>query len=90
MNAPLSLPVKMNTAAALQMVEDLRKIDGDFDLDASQSTSIGALCLQALVAASRTAKASGVAFRLTGVSEALETQMSVMGVTPKDLVESVI
>ena len=39
MNAPLSLPVKMNTAAALQMVEDLRKIDGDFDLDASQSTS---------------------------------------------------
>ena len=42
------------------------------------------------VRAWRTAKMRGNTFRLSGVTETVETQMGVMGVSPQDLMESVI
>lgn len=90
MSAVLSLPAKMNTAAAEQLVADLRSVDGNFVLDATETTYVGALCMQALVAASRHAATTGASFEITGVSEAVEQQFAVMGVSPKNLMEAAI
>ena len=90
MSTVLKLPAKLNTAAAAQLVVDLKYVDGNFTLDATQTTFVGALCMQALVAASRSAKKSGVSFEITGLSQAVEQQMAVMGVTPQGLMESTL
>lgn len=90
MSTVLALPAKLNTAAAPQLVVDLKKIDGNLTLDATQTKFVGALCLQALVAASRSAKSSGTSFEITGLSQAVEQQMAVMGVTPQRLMESTL
>ncbi len=87
MSAPLQLPAKLDLPASLQLVGDLREIDGDMHIDASNVTHMGALCLQALIAAARKAKGAGSKFEITGISEKVAAQLAAMGTSPEHLAE---
>ncbi len=89
MSEPLVLPAKLDLAVAMKLVSDLRAMDGDMTIDASNVTHLGALSLQALIAASRHAKTSGHSFEIRNIHEKALDQMRVMGITPEQLMEGV-
>ena len=56
-------------------------------LDLGAVSHMGALCLQAALAAARSARGSGRSFALINVSDAVLGQLSAMGFTPETLAE---
>ena len=90
MSEPLKLPARLDLSAANDLVESLRKVEGDILLDASEVSHLGALCLQSLVAASRKASANGHKFQMDGASDKVLEQMKYMGATPDQLAEGTI
>ncbi|THH38477.1 anti-sigma factor antagonist [Aliishimia ponticola] len=90
MSEPLHLPERLDLAAATKLATDLRAMDGDITLDASQVKHLGALCLQTLVAASRKAKAGGHSFALTDTPEKVLHQLEFMGASPEQLREGAL
>ena len=90
MSDPLQLPERLDLSTALQLVSDLREIDGDVKIDAAKVTHLGALCLQALLAASRDANAKGHTFDIPGLSEKATEQLGFMGITPEQLMEGAL
>lgn len=89
MSTALKLPPKLDLSAATQLVSDLRAIEGDMHIDASEVTHMGSLCLQALIAAARHANASDNIFEISNFTQRALDQLSVMGVTPENLMEGV-
>lgn len=87
MTRPYKLPARLALPQAMQLVGDLRKIDGDLRIDATEVTHLGALCLQALIAASRRARDAGHRFEMIGVSDRILAQMKVMGTSPEKMME---
>ncbi len=87
MTGKYKLPARMDLSVAMQLVGDLRKLDGDIRIDASGVTHMGALCLQALIAAARKANATGHTFEMSGVTDKVLDQMKVMGTAPDQLME---
>lgn len=85
----VKLPTKLDLSAAMPLVSDLKGIEGDMHLDATDVNHMGALCLQALIAASRHAKANGHTFKISNVSDKVVDQMALMGLTPENLMEGV-
>ena len=87
MTGVLKLPAKIDLTATDQLVSDLRALEGDIAIDASEVTHLGTLGLQALIAASRSAHAAGHAFSFTSVTDRMKEQMQVMGTSPEKLME---
>lgn len=87
MSDPLTLPARLDLSAVTQLVTDLRAMEGDIRVDASEVSHLGALCLQALIAASRQAHANGHIFEISGASEKVVGQMQFMGLAPQQLME---
>ena len=87
MSGAVSLPARIDLPAAMRLVVQLREVGGPVVVDGSAVTHLGALGLQALVAASRDANKRGDTFELTNGSEKMVEHMAIMGVSPEQLVE---
>jgi chemotaxis protein CheX len=90
MTWPLKLPARLDLAQALPLVSTMREMDGDVEVDASEVRHLGALCLQALIAAARKATADGHRFVMIGATDKVLEQMKVMGTSPETLMEGPI
>ena len=82
------LAPKLDQKAAIALAEELRARRGaDLCLDARDTTHVGALAVQVVLAAARTWARDGRALHLVGVSDACVDQLSLLGFTPETLVE---
>lgn len=57
----------------------------DVEIDLGAVSQIGALCLQVLISAAKTATAHNTAFSITGCATRVRDQMAAMGVPPENL-----
>lgn len=87
MSGTITLPARLDLPAATRLVAELKQIEGPIVVDGAEVKHLGALGLQALVAASRATHARGDPFDLTNGSEKMIEHMAIMGVTPEQLVE---
>ena len=91
MSEPLKLSSRLDLSAASDLKTSLVKVSGNnVILDFSEVKVLGALCLQVIIAASRAAKANDLEFSLINLSERVEDQLRIVGVTPQDLSEGAI
>lgn len=87
MTGTVTLPARLDLPAATRLVSELRQIDGPIVVNGAEVKHLGALGLQALVAASRAAHARGATFEVSNGSEKMIEHMATMGVTPEQLME---
>ena len=87
MSGTLTLPARMDLPAAVRLVSELREIDGPICVDGRDVTHLGALGLQAMVAASRAANGRGDTFEIKNPSEKMIEHMLFMGVSPAEITE---
>ena len=87
MSEAVSLPARVDLPAATRLVAELRDVQGPVVVDAREVTHLGVLGLQALVAASRDAHSRGNTFMMSECSDKMIEHMTIMGVTPEQLVE---
>lgn len=90
MSDVIKLPARLDLPAAVRLVNELREVSGSISVDASEVSHMGALGLQALVAASRDAKTRGDTFEILGSSDKVLKQMKIMGTAPEQLMEGKI
>jgi chemotaxis protein CheX len=86
MNDPLSLPARFDSASVQAFTESLKTLRAQpLALDGSRVTTVGALAVQALIAARLEWQQDEVDFRLAGPSEALLEACRVLGVAPAEI-----
>jgi len=90
MSDVFQLPPKLDLSTVSQLVTDLKAIDGDVLLDATEVKQLGSLCLQAIIASARDAKTRGAKFEIQNGSDALRHQIEILGVTPDSFMEGTI
>ena len=91
MSEPVKLPTRLDLSAASDLKTTLvQASDKGIVLDFSEVKVLGALCLPVIIAASRVAKTNGLQFSLINLSERVEDQMRIVGVTPQDISEGAI
>lgn len=79
---------RLNLPAAAGLHADLlERANQDITVDMSSVTQIGALCLQVLIAAGKTACAAGNTMQLININDTVRAQLGVMGMTPETIVE---
>ena len=84
MTEPIVPASKLDLSAANDLATQLRQRDkGDIVVDMSQVTHLGALCMQTLISASGSLATKSRKLTLENVSERVEEQMRVMGMTPE-------
>ena len=84
MAEPVMLATKLDAAAANALLTTLRdNNDADLTLDMSEVKVLGALCLQVLLSAAKSAGADGRTMTITNVSDRVIDQMRLMGMTPE-------
>jgi chemotaxis protein CheX len=84
----LRLARKLDQNATIALIEDLRARRGsDLGLDASDTTHIGSLALQTIVAAAASWARDGHRLTLVNASDACVDQLSLLGFTPETLTE---
>ncbi len=85
----ITLPARLDLPAAQDLVNTLNatKAEDEITIDASDVTHLGALCTQALLAASTRANAAGGAILIENLSERVEEQLGHMGLSPEKLME---
>lgn len=82
---------KLDLSAATRLHSELGALRGqDVELDLSQATSLGALCLQILIAACKTAKDGGRTFRVTATNDRIDNNLAAMGMPADKLTEGLI
>jgi len=85
---PLCPDGKLDVTAAPGLHASLLGCDGqDVQVDMTSVTSIGALCLQTLIAAARSARDNNHDFQISNTSDQVLAQMAAMGMTPELIVE---
>ena len=81
---------KLNLAAAAALHSELGALKGrDVAVDLSDVTQLGALCLQVMIAAAKTAGDAGSKFRINGASARVTAQLDTMGMPPNSLTEAI-
>ena len=90
MTAQLTLPARLDLTAAKPLAQDIAALTGDLELDASQVTHLGGLCLQVLLAAAQSCQASGRGFQVTAPSEDFDAALSMFGVDPSQLTRNAV
>ncbi len=90
MSDAVVLPARLDLPAAVELVNTLRERSGPVAVDASAVTHLGALGLQALVAASRAIVARGDSFEIRDPSDRFTAHATTMGVAPDTLAEGTI
>ena len=83
----IKLPERLDLPAAQPFIQEITQKDlsAGVVLDASDVTHLGALCVQAMLVSARASKAAGGDFKLENVSEKVEAQLSVMGLSVADV-----
>lgn len=80
------LTPKLDVAAASALLTTLRENkQPELILDMSEVRLLGALCLQVLLSAAKTAEAEGQKMTITNVSDRVQDQMRLMGLTPETI-----
>lgn len=88
MNEPLVLQSKLDLPAADPLATALKqRLGADVTVDAGPVGSIGALCLQVLISAAASLKATGHRMTIINASDRLIEQMRQMGFTPESIAE---
>lgn len=92
MTDTLKLPARLDLAASQKLVADLSGSDfaQKITIDASDVSHFGALCAQAIIAASRAAKEAGGSVVIENLSERVEAQLSTMGLSGQALMEGAV
>ncbi|PHQ95091.1 MAG: chemotaxis protein CheX [Marinosulfonomonas sp.] len=86
MTAVLTLQERLDFGAVTALkAEILDQAGNDLEVDASNVTHMGTLCLQVLIAASSDWGRAGRRFRLTSPSDTCATQLTLHGFTPDTL-----
>lgn len=84
--APVVLPARLDTAAAVQLTHKLRDMEGaDVVLDASDVELLGAKALQTLLVASEAWRATGRAFTVANLRAEVRGQIATLGSDPSQL-----
>ena len=79
---------KLDLAAVNGLVAQLRDhADKDLEVDLTGVSSLGALCLQAFLAAARDARSAGKTFTVNNASGSVTRQLAAMGLTVEALQE---
>jgi anti-anti-sigma regulatory factor len=88
MTAPVTLPAKLDSAAAVQLTRLLTERQGaDVVLDAAGVDLLGARALQTLLVAASSWQASGHAFSVANLSAEVRTQLADLGFPDPGLFE---
>jgi len=88
MDKPLTLPAKLDISAVAGLHADLvARKDQTVELDLSDVTHFGALCLQVIIAAARKANSTGKSLCLRNANDRVLAQLLAMGVTPETIME---
>ena len=88
MTAPLVLPAKLDSAAAIQLARDLLAHQGaDVALDASAVDLMGAKAMQTLVVAAASWQAAGHRLSVANLPDRARDQLALMGMTDLSLLE---
>ncbi|MEO9895071.1 MAG: STAS domain-containing protein [Paracoccaceae bacterium] len=85
----MKLPARLDLSAAQQLVQDLadKDLSSGIEFDANEVTHMGALCVQVLIAASRTVQDAGGQMTLDNVSERVDQQLASLGLTKEAVME---
>jgi len=88
MTAPVVLPARLDSAAAIQLASELGAHEGaDVLLDASGVELMGAKAMQTLVVAAASWRAAGLGFALTDLPEKVRGQLVLLGLADLSLIE---
>jgi len=86
MTTTLTLQERLDFGAVTALKNTLLEhVNQDLEIDASQVTHMGTLCLQVLIAAARDWKQAGKTFCVTMPSDICKTQLALHGFTPDTL-----
>ena len=78
----LKLPARMGLAEVKPLIAELRETSSqDVEIDSTDVTHLGTLCIQALIAAARAHKASGTTFSFATSGDAFTQQLALLGLT---------
>ena len=84
----LVLDPKLDLSAASDLLMSLRaKAGSDVVIDMINVTHMGALCLQVIISAARSAHGAGHAFGFVNTSDRVLDQLRLMGLTPETVAE---
>lgn len=79
---------KLDLSAAARLHSELGALRAqDIEVDLTHATSIGALCLQVLIAGCKTARDGNKTFRITGTNDRIDSNLAVMGMAAARLTE---
>ncbi|QFT59965.1 hypothetical protein FIU94_14125 [Sulfitobacter sp. THAF37] len=88
MSEPLIPESRLNVTQAASLHAAMKARAGeDLTVDMRQVVQLGALCLQVLVAAGKSARTAGETLQLINVSDQVLAQMNVMGLSPEAIAE---
>lgn len=89
MTNTLKLPARLDLAASQKLVAEMSGADlaQPMTLDAADVDHLGALCAQAIIAASRAAQDAGGKIVIENMSERVEGQLATMGLSSEALME---
>lgn len=80
MTAPLRLPARLDSAAAIRLARDLQDRDGTpVVLDAAQVDLLGARALQTLLVAASAWRAAGTPFAVVNLPPEVRGQLATLG-----------
>jgi len=86
MTAVITLQDRLDFGAVTPLKSAILGHSGqDMEIDASEVTHMGTLCLQVLIAAANDWKLAGKVFRITSPSDICETQLALHGFSPDTL-----
>ncbi len=86
MSVTITMAPRLGLDAVGPLVDNISAASGqDLELDASQVSHLGTLCLQVLLAAARDWAITGRRFRLVSPSDACTTQLALFGLSPETL-----
>jgi len=78
----IKLPARLGLGEVNPLIAELSKTSNqDVDIDTTEVTHLGTLCLQALIAAARAHKAAGTAFSFRNTGKVFTQQLAVFGLT---------
>jgi chemotaxis protein CheX len=91
MSDPVVLDQKLDLPAASALLVQLQdRKDQVLTLDFAQVKHLGALCLQVLLSAARSAVDDGRSIEIINVSDRVEEQLKVMGMTPQRIAKGAL
>jgi len=73
------LPENLNTAAAPDLLENLKMLSEDVILDGREVKRLGGRCLEIILSAQKTALSNGKNFKVQNLSHEMEKTLVLMG-----------